>query len=84
MSKLDDLIKELCPDGVEYQKLSDIAEYGKNRIDFTFVDSRNYVGVDNLLPNKQGKTDAIYVPTDGKLIHFIANDILIGNIRPYL
>lgn len=84
MSKLDELIKNLCPNGVDYQKLSDIAEYGKNRIDAAFVDSRNYIGVDNLLPNKQGKTDSTYVPNDGKLIHFVTNDILIGNIRPYL
>ena len=25
MSKLDELIKEYCPDGVEYKKLGDIA-----------------------------------------------------------
>ena len=25
MSKLDELIRELCPDGVEYKKLGDIA-----------------------------------------------------------
>ena len=27
MSKLDELIKELCPDGVEYKNLSEVAEY---------------------------------------------------------
>lgn len=27
MSKLDELIKEYCPDGVEYKKIGDIAEY---------------------------------------------------------
>lgn len=27
MSRLDDLITELCPDGVEYKKLSDISEF---------------------------------------------------------
>lgn len=27
MSRLDELIKELCPDGVEYRKVGDIADY---------------------------------------------------------
>ena len=27
MSKLDDLIQEYCPDGVEYRKIGDIANY---------------------------------------------------------
>lgn len=29
MSKLDDLIKELCPDGVEYKTLGEVCEIGK-------------------------------------------------------
>lgn len=84
MKNPDDWMKQLRSDGVVYHKLSDIAEYGKKRIDYTCIDSRNYVGVDNLLPNKQGKTDSSYVPKEGKLIRFVTNDILIGNIRPYL
>lgn len=27
MSKLDELIKELCPDGVEYKRLGEIGEF---------------------------------------------------------
>ena len=29
MSKLDELIKEYCPDGVEYKKLGDIASISR-------------------------------------------------------
>ena len=84
MSKLNDLIARLCPRGVEYKPLGDIAEYGTERIDAATVDFNSYVGVDNLLPYKQGKTISSYVPTEGRLIRFTVGDILIGNIRPYL
>jgi len=36
------------------------------------------------LPNKQGKVNSIYVPVEGQLNRYEENDILIGNIRPYL
>ena len=84
MSKLDELIQELCPDGVEYKQLGDVSAYAKNRVEAKSIDEKNYVGVDNLLPNKQGKTSSSYVPKEGNLIGFNQNDILIGNIRPYL
>ena len=44
----------------------------------------NYVGVDNLLPNKAGKVGSNYVPTKGNLTAYVIGDVLIGNIRPYL
>lgn len=84
MTKLEQLIKELCPNGVEYKKLSDIAIYSKDRIDASEVDNTSYIGVDNLLPEKQGRTISVYVPKEGRLTQFQQDDILIGNIRPYL
>ena len=69
---------------VERVKLGDVAEYSKNRINANEVDEDSYIGVDNLLPDRQGKKKSLYVPTQGSLIKFVANDILIGNIRPYL
>ncbi len=69
---------------VELKKLGEVATYGKERIDASNVDFNSYVGVDNLLPDKQGKTISSYVPNEGRLVHFMAGDILIGNIRPYL
>ena len=82
MSRLDELIAELCPDGVPYVALSTVAEYAKERIDAAEIDADTYVGVDNLLPEKKGKTVSSYVPNEGRLISFHAGDILIGNIRP--
>lgn len=84
MSKLEELIQELCPDGVEYKSLSEIAHYSTERINANSVTAENYIGVDNLLPNKQGKKLSNYVPKAGQLIRFLEGNILIGNIRPYL
>ena len=84
MSKLDELIRELCPDGVQVFRLEEIAHYAKTRIDCKTINEDNYVGVENLLQNKAGKTKATSVPTTGMVIAYQKNDILIGNIRPYL
>lgn len=62
----------------------EIANYSKTRVSAKELHKENYVGVDNLLQNKQGKTISSYVPTSGNLTKYEAGDILIGNIRPYL
>jgi len=69
---------------VEWKALGDVAKYSDMRIDCTGIDEKNYVGVDNLLQNRAGKTNSTYVPTEGRLIEYRLGDILIGNIRPYL
>ena len=84
MSRLDELIKELCPDGVEFKRLGDVANYSNQRIDAQLINAESYVGVENLLQNKQGKTTANTFPKTGNVIQFKVGDILIGNIRPYL
>ena len=84
MSRLEKMIQEFCPDGVEYKPLNAIAHYAKKRIDASLVDENTYVGVENLLQNKQGKAAATSVPKIGVVIAFEKDDILIGNIRPYL
>ena len=77
MSRLDELIAELCPDGVEYKALSEVATYSKARIDASEINEKTYVGVDNLLPDKRGKRDSSYVPSEGKLIKYHLNDCLL-------
>ena len=84
MDKLHELLDELCPNGVRYIALGEVTHYSTERIDATNIDKYTYVGVDNLLPEKKGKTVSDYVPTEGRLVQFEAGDILIGNIRPYL
>ena len=84
MSKISDLIAKLCPNGVEYKKLGEVAHYSANRIDACCVNAKTYVGVESLLAEKQGKVDSACVPSAGRLIEFVTGDVLIGNIRPYL
>ena len=64
--------------------LKHIAAYSSNRIKAALVNKNTYVGVDNLLPDKRGKTESSYVPNSGTLTKYLPGDILIGNIRPYL
>ena len=64
--------------------MGDIASYSDTRVDASLLNAKSYIGVDNLLPDRKGKTDSLYVPTEGKCVQFKTNNILIGNIRPYL
>lgn len=84
MSHIDELIQELCPDGVRYVALSDVAEYSRTRVDAAKLDETSFVGVDNLLSNKRGRIDASYTPNTARLTAYEPGDILLGNIRPYL
>ena len=65
-------------------ELEDVAHYSSNKIDAQSLTEYTYVGVDNLLQNRQGKQKSSYVPNIGKCIEFNVGNILIGNIRPYL
>ncbi|MDC4163090.1 hypothetical protein LNO75_00645 [Mycoplasma sp. T363T] len=65
-------------------KLKDIAEIVTEKIDYESINLENYVSVDNLLQNKNGKCNAAHMPAYGKYIKYRVGDILLGNIRPYL
>lgn len=69
---------------VQWRSLGEIAMYSDTRIDAISLDNKTYVGVDNLLQNRAGKTVSNYVPETGRLTCYEEGDILIGNIRPYL
>ena len=69
---------------VKWLRLEDIAMYSRTRISASDINCDNYVGVDNLLQNRQGKTISGHVPKLGNLTHYKIGDILLGNIRPYL
>ncbi|ELA8898890.1 restriction endonuclease subunit S [Vibrio parahaemolyticus] len=69
---------------VEWKALSEMAEYSKARISYTELDDSNYVGVESLLQNRAGKIDSTRTPDSGNLTQYNPDDILIGNIRPYL
>lgn len=65
-------------------KLSDIAYYSDTRIPAVTLSPDTYIGVDNLLQDRQGKSQSNYVPSTGNYTEYNSGDILLGNIRPYL
>ncbi|CRI35277.1 Type I restriction-modification system, specificity subunit S [Helicobacter heilmannii] len=76
---------EHLPAGWGVKRLYDVAFQPKDRIRISHLTPKNYVGVDNLLQNGQGKREATFIPKgNAKTSGYAQNDILIGNIRPYL
>ncbi len=65
------------------KKLSDYTSFVLEKIPCSQLDSKTYVGMDNMLPNKAGIKKSEYVPTEGMATAFKRGDILLGNIRPY-
>ena len=68
---------------VKWVKLGEVAFYAKERVDAAELAKNSYIGVENLLKDKLGRTDSTVIP-QGSVIQFKPKDILIGNIRPYL
>lgn len=68
---------------IEWKKMSEVSFYPKTRIDASELSDNSYIGVENLLKDKLGRTDSTVKP-EGSVIQFVEKDILIGNIRPYL
>ena len=65
-------------------QLGAVASYSSKKVSTSILNVENYVGVDNLLQNKSGKVDATYLPTQQNVNEYQIEDILVGNIRPYL
>ncbi|MDO9050639.1 MAG: restriction endonuclease subunit S [Methylotenera sp.] len=66
-------------------KLSKAANYSTTRIDANKVSLLNYVTTDSILQNKAGISIATNLPPGGGTMPaFNPNNILVGNIRPYL
>ena len=63
--------------------LSDICEYSKTKIKDLNITPYNYYSTDNMLPNKAGATQAIYLPNGTLPTSCTKGDVLISNIRPY-
>ena len=84
MSRIDDLIRDLCPDGVEYKPLGDVARYSPRKVSADDINSTTFVGVDNLVSQKRGRINATHNPNTSTLTAYRPGNILLGNIRPYL
>lgn len=70
--------------GYAMVRLGDIAIYSDTRIKAKDIPHKSYVSVENLLQNKQGVEFIDKVPSIDSFIKYEKDDILIGNIRPYL
>lgn len=65
--------------------LKDAVNYSNRKIPVDLITLENYVTTDNLLQNKQGKTNVNSLPSvKGNVTAYNKGDILISNIRPYL
>ncbi len=64
MSRLDELINELCPDGVEYKKLEDIGTSltGMSAASNKWADSGNCQFIDYMNAYKHIKIDVLDLP----------------------
>lgn len=84
MSKINELIKELCPNGIEYRKLIEIGETftglsGKNKNDFESGNNR-YITYTNIYNNPAVKLDIddfVYIKENEKQNYIMKGDILI-------
>ena len=70
--------------GWEVKKLGEVCTYPNKRISLSDITSYEYVGVETLVKNKGGVLFTEELPNAKNAIEYIENDILIGNIRPYL
>ena len=70
--------------GWEVKKLGEVTIYPNERISIEDIQSNQYIGVENLLKNKAGVSFSNQLPNATSAIYFSFNDILLGNIRPYL
>lgn len=64
-------------------RLSDICEYGKEKVDVALLNMENYISTENMICNKGGITKATALPNVIKTQAFYEGDVLLSNIRPY-
>ena len=70
--------------GWEYKRLGEVSVYPNKRIQVSELNPKDYVGVENLQKDRAGVVFSDKMPNTDSAIAFLPNDILIGNIRPYL
>ena len=68
----------------EVKKLGEVCVYPNKRISLLNITSQEYVGVETLVKNRGGVLFSEILPNAENAIEFIEDDILVGNIRPYL
>ena len=70
--------------GWEVKKLGEVSIYPKERVAINQICSSQYFGVENLIKDRGGVRFSDNLPKADVAIAYKENDILLGNIRPYL
>ena len=70
--------------GWEVKKLGEVSTYPKERIAINQICPNQYIGVENLIKDRGGVRFSDNLPKADVVIAYKENDILLGNIRPYL
>ncbi len=70
--------------GWEVISLSELSMYPNERIAINQLSPSQYVGVENLIKDRGGVRFSNSLPKANSAIAYKENDILLGNIRPYL
>ena len=68
---------------MEFKALSEVSNYADERVNLIDLDLENYISTENMIPNKEGITNATKLPSAKTTSRYRKNDILISNIRPY-
>jgi restriction endonuclease S subunit len=68
----------------ELVKLGKVALYVTDKINFSDINTSDYITTDNLLKNRQGVIEYSGTPSVERVTRYQEKDILISNIRPYL
>ena len=71
-------------EGWTYKKLREVTFYPKDKISLFDIIASQYVGVETLVKDKGGVVFSANLPNAESATVFLIDDILIGNIRPYL
>ncbi len=75
---------EPAVDKIGILQLTDVCEYSSDKVANINLLADQYVGVEQLLPNRMGRIKSMKVPSGQNLTVFKPGDVLLGNIRPYL
>ncbi len=65
------------------QILADLCAFTDIRVAVADLDLDSYISTENMLPNKEGITRSVGLPTVNQTQAYRAEDVLISNIRPY-
>ena len=63
--------------------LCDICEYRKGKVKVSSLSDVTYISTENMLPNKEGVTNATSLPSVELTQEYKVGDVLVSNIRPY-